>query len=178
MESVKLPFQHCVVVKSLNDALEYPNDEPSQIYTRYNLPMLEDNIREGVVIKPYTCDKFINNSRVVLKNKNERFAEVSRTKKKQEPSVRNLPENLQTIVNEMTSYINENRLNNIISHLGEVSPKDMGMIIGLLNKDVIEDFNKDTGVLNTLEKADVKVVTRAINGVVSKFIKDNLLPRL
>lgn len=177
MEHASLPYQRSIVVNSLDEALQYPNDEPSLIYQRYNLPQLEDNIREGVVLKPYRSDVFVNSQRIVLKNKNERFAEVSRHPKKQVEVV-DLPDNLKAILSQIDTYINENRLNNVISHIGEVTLKDVGKVIGLFNKDILDNFQKDTGVFNTLEKSECKVISKQVNAKASKFVRDNLLPKL
>ena len=178
MEYAKLPYQRSIVVNSLQEALDYPNDEPSLIYQRFHLPQLEDNIREGVVIKPYRTDVFIHNGqRVILKNKNERFAEVSRHPKK-EVKPTDLPDKLQAILNELEAYITENRLNNVLSHIGEVTINDVGKVIGLMNKDVMDNYQADTGNFNTLEKSENKAISKRVNQLVSKFVRDTLLPKL
>ena len=43
----------------------------------------------------------------------------------------------------MLSLVNENRVNAVISKIGEITNKDFGKILGLLNKDVFDEFNKD-----------------------------------
>ena len=178
MEKVRLPFQKSIVVNSLEEALKYPNDELSEVYKRYNLPALEDNIREGVVIKPYLEDLWLGQSRVILKNKNERFAEKTHEKKVNLDVTLNYSEQLKKALVEVEPYCTENRMRNVISHIGEVTLQDIGKVIGMTNKDVLDDFNKETGLLNTIEKAEQKIVSKHVNFLISKIVKSTLLREL
>ena len=178
MEKVKLPFQKSVVVNSLEEALNYPNNELSQVYKRYDLPALEDNIREGVVIKPYLEDLWLGQSRVILKNKNERFAEKSHEKKVNLDVTENYSEQLKKVLAEIEPYCTENRMRNVISHIGEITLQDIGKVIGMTNKDVLDDFNKETGLLNVLDKQEQKIVSKHVNHLMSKIVKNTLLREL
>ena len=52
---------------------------------------------------------------------------------------------LTNILCELESFVTENRLNNVASHIGEVSmPRDFGKLIGLMSKDVFDDFMKQS----------------------------------
>lgn len=46
-------------------------------------------------------------------------------------------------MNEISSYIIKNRLNNIMSKTGEVSFKWKGKLLGLFSKNSLKDFLKD-----------------------------------
>lgn len=70
-------------------------------------------------------------------------------------------------------YVMENRLNNTVSKVGEVVfPKDTGKLIGLLSKDILEDFLKEhSGIYALLEKSEQKILNRHINKQATDLIK-------
>ena len=160
---------------TIEECLSYPNAFQSHIAEWLGLPPLEDNICEGVVIRPVEPLYFGNGSRLLLKNKNSKFAEKKAVKKRQpalfiEPTYsKELTETL-PITEE---YVTENRLNNTISKIGEVTfPKDTGRVIGLLSKDVLDDFLKEySGIYASLEKSEQKILNRHINKQVTDLIK-------
>jgi len=159
----------------LDACLRYPNDSLSAIAGWLGLPPIEDNICEGVVIRPVEPVYLHNGARVLLKSKNERFAEKKSVKKRApklfiEPSYSELLNNLLPVAEE---YINENRLNNVVSKIGSVSvPKDTGKLIGLFSKDILDDFLKEhSGEYAALEKSEQKIVNRHINALATNLIK-------
>ncbi|MDR1882492.1 MAG: RNA ligase, Rnl2 family [Prevotella sp.] len=160
---------------SLEDCLLYPNVFQSHIAEWLGFPPIEENVCEGVVIRPVEPLFFKNGSRLLLKNKNSKFAE-KKSIKKRNPALFDKPAyskeliDIQTIVE---SFITENRLNNTIGKIGEVSfPKDTGRLIGLLAKDVLEDFLKEySGTYATLEKSEQKILNRHISKEAAELIK-------
>ena len=69
-----------IVEESLSDAIKENNKFESvisQVDLDYlNLPVIKDNICEGIIIKPYEQEyNCFDGSRVIIKNKNEKFAE-------------------------------------------------------------------------------------------------------
>jgi Rnl2 family RNA ligase len=125
------------------------------------------------VIRPVN-PKFLGcGSRVILKSKNEKFSEKSKEKK---PNLKPLSENLQKIVDDISCYVTENRLRNVLSHIGTVTKKDFGKIMGVFVKDIMDDYMKDFGdTLNTLEKIDRKSVNKLINSMAANLIRSNFL---
>lgn len=155
----------------LNDCLAYPNSFDSTIPAELGLPPLSPNIVEGVVIKPLNSAFLNGGSRVILKNKNEQWAE----NKKYHKTIRQseeLSEKVIKLQEAIATYITENRLNNVISKIGEITPADFGQLLGRLNKDVIEDFMKDYGhILEHLEKKEQKQVTKSIGKKTAELVK-------
>lgn len=148
-------------------------ETPSNIYQLYNLPMIEDNIREGVVLKPLVTARTGNGARVIIKVKGEKFSEKSREAK---PIIqKELPEHMQEALNKLSVYATENRLNNVISHMGEVTIKDFGSVIGEFLQDIYADFEKDGNTLNTLEKDERKMLNKRFNSVVAPIVKKVLM---
>jgi len=160
---------------TLNECLKYPNDAPSQISEWFGLPPIEDNICEGVVIRPVVPAYLRNGARVLLKNKNARFAEKKAIKKRapklfKEPSYSEILNDLLPVAEQ---YITENRLNNVVSKIGHISvPKDTGKLIGLFSKDILDDFLKEhSGKYAAIEKSEQKILNRHINFLATNLIK-------
>ena len=105
---------------TLAECLKYPNTFQSHIADWLGFPAFDDNICEGVVIRPVVPMYLRNGSRVLIKNKNERFAEKKSVKKRnklfEEPTP--MSEELKVLLVEVEAYVTENRLNNVLSHIG------------------------------------------------------------
>ena len=160
---------------TLDECLKYPNDFQTTIPVRLGLPEIEGNICEGVVIKPIVPVYYPNGQRIIFKNKNEKFKEKRKTKKpKQQKSSKEIPPVVLEYVDKISEYINENRLRNVLSKLGEVTEKDFGLIMKSFNEDILEDFYKDHNNFLLLEKADQKMVTSKANKMAATLIRINL----
>ena len=160
---------------TLNECLKYPNLFQSQISGWLGLPPIEGNICEGVVIRPVEPIYLRNGSRVLLKSKNAHFAEKKSVKKREpklfvEPSYSKELNNLLPVSEQ---YVTENRLNNVVSKIGQISvPKDAGKIIGLFSKDILDDFLKEhSGEYAAIEKSEQKILNRHINSLATGLIK-------
>lgn len=177
MDRFNLPRVNFKKFKSLEDALEYPNDGPSQVYTRYDLPEIENNIMEGVVIKP-SSTLWLGQTRVIIKNKNERFKEVWR-KRKPITDQKELTEKQVDALEDMLRFVTENRAVSILSHYGtSLSMKILGSFIKDMNAEVIQEFEKQNNIFNSMEKGEVKEITRRINKKVSEICKKVLMDQL
>lgn len=131
-----------------------------------------ENEAEGVVIEPVEPSFFANGKRVYLKKKTESFSE--RKAKNKAPAPVEVPENVQELFTEVSAYLTENRVKNVISKLGEVGKADFGKVLKLTVEDAIEDFEKDTerhvgkelqastGWLNKLLAKQATSVVRAV----------------
>lgn len=163
---------------SLEECLEYPNAFESRIAGWLGLPPIADNICEGVVIRPVVPQYLANGSRVLIKNKNARFAEKKgvKARNKEFNDAVTYSEGLQGLIAEIEAYVTENRLANVLSHIGPVSlPKDFGKVVGMFSKDVLEDFLKEHGEsYSALEKGEQKCLTRELNGLATALVKKGL----
>ena len=157
------------ITDSLDEALQWKNDCESVVPTLNDLPKIEANIMEGVVIKPWKNDRWFGHHRVILKNKNDKFKE--RWREKKIDIQEEVPEIVKQAMTEIVEYINENRVNNVISHLGQVSVNDIGRIIALATADALENYKKDYGTLNLMEKKEEKLVTRFLGKEMAKTVR-------
>ena len=160
---------------SLDDCLKHPNQFQSKIAEWLGLPAIEDNVCEGIVIRPVTPCYLRTGSRALIKSKNEKFAEkksVKRRNKQLEAPVEYSKE-LAELIETVASYVNENRLANVVSHIGEVHiPRDLGKLIKEMSYDVVEDFLKEHSALyNVIDKSEIKVFNKELNKKITAVIK-------
>ena len=160
---------------SLTECLEHPNAFQSHIAEWLGLPPIKDNICEGVVIRPIEPLFLRNGDRVIIKNKNERFSEKKGEKKRNKLFTEPVPfsETLKLLLVKAETFVNENRLANVISHIGEVQfPKDFGKVMGLFSRDVLEDFLKEhSGEFASLEKYEQKAFNKEVNKFCTTLVK-------
>ena len=160
---------------TLPECLMYPNAFQSKIAEWLGFPIIDDNVCEGIVIRPIEPMFLRNGSRVLIKNKNERFAEKKSVKKRNKifEDATSMSDELITLIAEADVYVTENRLTNVVSHIGEVHiPKDFGKIMGLFSKDALMDFMKEheEDYLN-LEKSEQKLLNKALNQFATDLVK-------
>jgi len=164
---------------TLDECLQHQNDFQSKISEWLGYPAIEDNICEGIVIRPIVPMYLRNGSRVMIKSKNEKFAEKKSIKKRVKLFEEPVPYSnaLVSLISEAETYVTEQRLANVISHYGEVKlPNDLGKLIGLLTKDALEDFLKEQGgSYACLEKSEQKILNKELNKLCSSLTKKSLL---
>lgn len=163
---------------TLDEALKFPNVFDSKIPAWLGLPEIEDNMCEGTIIKTLKTKYFGNGSRVILKNKNEKWTEKSKMVKKDRPAQKEVhfSESAQNLWEEIQKYATSNRLNNVVSKIGEFEPKMIGKIIGLFAQDILEDFEKDfPQVFLSIEKEEHKRINKKLNSLVINIIKEELM---
>ena len=164
---------------TLSECLAYSNAFKTTIPKDFNLPELDGNICEGVVVRPVQNVFLRTGSRVLIKNKNERWAENNNYIDKAILSNllhedEDLSEAARFLCEEVYKLITENRLANLISKIGEINPKkDFGKVLGLFNKDVLSDFTKNyKDNYDALEKHESKAVNKFLNKHAGQLITD------
>jgi Rnl2 family RNA ligase len=163
---------------TLDEALKFPNVFDSKIPAWLGLPEIENNMCEGTIVKTLKTKYFGNGSRVILKNKNEKWTEKSKMVRKDRPAQKEVhfSENAQNIWDEIQKYATVNRLNNVVSKIGEFEPKMIGKVIGLFSKDILEDFEKYfPKVFTTIEKEEQKRINKKLNSLVIDVVKEELM---
>jgi len=155
--------------------LGYPNSFESTIPNELNLPILKSNIAEGIVIiRPNKTSYFENGVRVILKSKNEKWAENKKYHKpiRKKDKVSKKVMELQAAIQ---NYVTENRLNNVVSKIGEITKKDFREVMRLFSTDVVEDFLKDYSHLTEeLEKKELKAITKSFAKRAMELVKEKI----
>lgn len=168
-----IPYIPVIFTGSFDEAIRYPNDFESGIHKLHELPGIEDNTCEGIVIRPEHEKKMGNGSRVILKSKNEKWEEkIKRKRPDKIPLGDQLSEEGKNILENLLLLVNENRINSVISKMGEVTKDDFGTIMKETYSDVIKDFTKDNKI--ELEKKELGVVNKLLNKKVVEIVKKTL----
>lgn len=145
-EEVGLPHEQVMFEGTLDECLKFPVEYTDTTGNfLWGLPIIENNISEGVVIKPDIATFFPNGQRVILKNKGTKFKErVMKNKEKQikDYSLNDLEQKYYNIYRE---FITESRLYSVFSKVGQINDKSFGLLLGMFMKDLTEDFNKEYG---------------------------------
>jgi len=165
-----------LIVGTFDEVMGYTNEGQSEVHKLYGLPTIEDNIMEGVVAKPIKTEFLRDDSRVIVKNKNDKWTEKAHAPKRirEEEEVN---EAIGPIIEEISTYVTENRLRNVLSHIGEVTSKDFGIINKEFVGDIMKDYIIENGSedLNSLEKSDKKLISKSLNRQTTTMIRSNFL---
>ena len=114
-------YAQALHVGSLDDAMAYSLDFNSTIPARLGLPQLEDNLAEGVVIKPtraFTIETPKGPIRPILKRKHPQFAEDHRYHQAQPPTQTGHVDPMVEVEWAMHTMLNINRIQAAISKEG------------------------------------------------------------
>ncbi|KAL0482291.1 RNA ligase [Acrasis kona] len=157
---------------TFEQVLEFDTEFGSTLPSFYNHPPLKNkhhhsdpviNIVEGVVIKPISNLWIKSGSRVVIKKKNKKFLEETKPVKVEKVKVNEdqmLLEKTNGVWKDIKNYINMNRLNSVVSKLGDV---DRNIISKAFEADVIEDFSKDNdSAWNSVTQEGKSLVSKKI----------------
>lgn len=173
---VGIPYISALMYGSMKDCLNHANDFQSTIAGLFGFPEIKGNICEGIVIRPCKPQFLFNHSRVMLKSKNEKFAEKSRKPKKVRVT-QQMSRQGEKVLKSILKYVVDNRYDSVVSKFGEPKPKDFGKLQGLFAKDVLEEFEKDKKYkrYTQLEKSERKVIHKTLNHEAAKVIKKKLI---
>lgn len=145
-------------------------EEMLSLSPEFTSKLCEDNA-EGIVIKPLVDNVLLGNgSRPIIKNKSEAFSE-----KKQKPAKKpqKMPEEVVDIFNDFCQYLNQNRLNNVLSKIGgDISQKDFGKIAGLLAQDAKAEFERDEYLI---DPDYWKLISKAVGKEASSVVRKDWL---
>lgn len=174
---LEVGIRHVPVIEigTFEEVCKVSNEFHTQIPEIFGLPQIKDNICEGVVLEP-TIPAFLpNGERIVLKNKNAKFTEKSHEKTSKSP--KEVPPEVARLFTDLSLYITENRLRNVLSKIGPIEDqkKAFGMIIKPFGEDILEDFQKDFPEFKIMEKKNQKLVTKGMNTQTAALIRKNFI---
>lgn len=131
------------------DMIALENDFPSKVPGVFGLeaPEGKKSQCEGFVMRPVNGEKFLGNGvRCIIKSKNAVYSEKGGNKVNAGSSGKSLQMSEVEMAKyaEVSAYLNNARLESVISKIGEVKWSDFGKVSGLLIQDAMVDFEKDT----------------------------------
>lgn len=171
-KTCKIPYLDILYSGSFKECLDWSKqhyEDKTTIPEQLDLPEIENNVREGHVLKPIEPAKLSSGESIVLKHKNDKFKEVQNSKNKNKVS-----DKVRKFIDLCLCYVTEQRLDNVLSKFGELDSKSIGKVIGLFSKDVFEDFRKDVEKYDELETKEKKHVRKSVNTECSKLIMKRL----
>ena len=175
--ALDIPYADPLFRGTFKECLEYSNEFPDPLHKYWGLPEIENNTCEGIIIKPVNALFLNNGNRVILKNKNDKFAEKAKAKVKKEKVEVELSEQAESFVGLGTQYITEGRLRNVLSH-GNIQVKDhksFGPLLGEFAGDVYADFVKENEDFFLLDKTEQSVAKKILQKECSLLIRENFL---
>jgi len=159
------------IVDTLQEALDFDIHLQSALTPE---DYKEDNIIEGVVIKPYDMVVEDRDSPFYLKKKNEKFSEKKQKGKK---STVVIDEKYEKAHQEFLRYLTDARVQSVISKEGKLEDmSQIGNYIKLVTDDMKEDFFKEGGLelvkeVNDKHKRAVFNVSKQIVPMLRKYFK-------
>ena len=166
-EEVVIKYPPVLFKGTLQECLQYPNE--FYPYNPFKLPKLDKNVCEGTVIRSVNPFYLPNGKRAILKNKNDKFMEVKKVKNKPVQ----LPDSFVEWSSVATNYITQNRLNNVLSKMDEItSMKQIGEVIKNFAEDWKEEFLETYPELKEYPAKDLKLIFKAANNNAIKLIKE------
>ncbi|MFC3757585.1 RNA ligase family protein [Chryseobacterium tructae] len=175
-----VPYVKPLLIGKFNEALNFSTRINSPIPTQqFGLPELEQNLIEGVVIKPYNLrDHELVSNRPIIKLKNPEFDEQEKFHKAEKwsfvPDVSSKSESLSFIIDELRMYVSHNRLESVISKVGALdinNPLRISEIKSEFLQDIITDFNENNGgLLKELSPEDQKWSIERLNSEIQRII--------
>lgn len=170
----KVPFVEPLYIGPVIEAIRISQESSANqtaIPSMYAMPPIHDNIREGNVIKPDKPAFLKNGSKLVFKDKNQRFCETTHTFKY--PLV---TENTAGPLQDCLKYITNQRLCNVISKHGPFIAElpNRKQFVALFKEDIIADLKKDYADAGTpLENKDLGLVFQLVHSEANKLISDS-----
>jgi len=166
-----IPYAYYLHRGAFEECIQYSNEFSDPLHKLWGLPEVADNICEGVIVKPVKPLFFSDGSRVILKNKNERFSEKTRTPKPL--PICDVPDEYLELTSDLCSLVTENRLRNILSHGIEVKDhKGFGPLLGALVVDVLSEFEVN---LDKFEAPIQKVIKKQLQSESSNLIRKHFI---
>lgn len=163
---IQLPNMLDVVV---NDYNELAANEGIPVANKqvWKAVVAEDNIAEGYVLKPCYPKFFPNGARVAIKCKNSKFSEKAKSDKPIKAKAV-LTDVDKVALSTLAAYATLNRVNNVISKIGQVGPKDFGKVMGLTVQDILEEAAREEIFITDTDQPDVvkKELVTYVQGVI------------
>ncbi|AZB32790.1 RNA ligase family protein [Chryseobacterium bernardetii] len=179
-EQFGIPYIKPLLIGKFNEALNFNIRINSPVpIQQFGLPALEQNLIEGVVIKPYNLKNTeLLSNRPIIKLKNPEFDEEEKFHKAEKwsfiPDISSKTESLSFIIDELRTYVSKNRLESVISKIGALdinNPLRVSEIKSEFSQDILTDFNENNGnLLEELSQEDKEWITERLNSEIQRII--------
>jgi hypothetical protein len=133
-----IPVLRVIFAGSMQECFKWShnhNTDVSEIHQLHGLPAVEDNVREGNVIKPIIPMFKKNGTRVIYKDKNTKWCETAKSMKKD--GIKKAYTEYAELLSEAVAYITQARLDAVCSKLIP------GTALHLTLKELVMDAEKE-----------------------------------
>ncbi len=165
-----IPHVPVLFTGTLDQCLNFNNNFTTTIPKLYDLQDVENNICEGVVIKPNKPLFLKSGDRVIIKNKNEKFKEINHVRKsKIVPTV--FSNDILSVISLIHSGLTDNRMDNIVSIHGdelEFSEAMKLLLIDAINDTCEVEYSK-------LDKDEKHVVNKYLNKDLASIVRRKIV---
>jgi len=165
-------IEYCTTIMqgTLQECLGHSNSFDSLIDSELTMKdVREDNVCEGIVIRPVTSYYTDRGEFIAIKNKNEKWLEKSMLPKSGK-QLAALPSAFLEVYNKMDGYITANTVSSAISKIGR-ELKFIPELMKELNSDIIESVMNDN---KEFKLKDCKLVFKRFNSRLIRMIKDEI----
>jgi hypothetical protein len=144
-----------------------------------HLPDLENNLIEGVVIKPLSHSALKElEFRPIIKVKNSEFDEEKKFHEAEKwsfvPKISSNSEEIFFIIEEMANYLNKNRVDSAVSKIGKIdfgNEKKLQEIQNEILSDIWTDFNENTNkLLEDLAENQQNWVKKRLKALIKEYM--------
>lgn len=172
-------YAKALLTGKMNEVLGFDTRINSAIPKILGLPAIENNLIEGIVIKPLRHLSVLGKKeRPIIKLKNKEFEENIHYHQAEKwsylPHISSKSEELNFLWVDIQPYINENRLNSVLSKIGAVNrqnEKRMKAIYEEFLRDVWTDFNENNQqILTDLSEEQQAWLQERISQAIITFI--------
>lgn len=152
-------------VFSFQEALDFNAEQLTTLHNK------EDNLWEGIVIKPWSrIYRSPDGSMFYLKKKSEKFSEKQKAK-----APRAVDDEVTRVNLVFAEYFNDNRIQSCFSKMGEIqSPNQIGDYLKIIMEDAKLDFLKDHEELFQTLSKDQQKKALSMGSVVADLLKPYL----
>ena len=167
LQDTKLKTVPILATGSLSFCLNYDHEYNTTLPASYGLDAQEVNVCEGNVIMPSHGEEYMQGEDFFLgfKHKNEKWSEKCAAPKEEFA----ITDELESLRDSLLRYATDNRFQNVLSKEGEFNNKHIGKYIGLMLKDIYEEYLNE-GFLLPESKLDKKYLTVQVTTAVRNII--------
>ena len=174
----KSGYHYARVLKrgTLQECLDYPNDFLTTIPHYYGLPDIEGNIAEGTVIEPVEYCTFLTGSRIIFKNKNEKFKEGKERKPQVKEDIKLSDKALEKL-NWLLGCVNKNRRNAVVSKFDFIDEKKFGPLMGSYIVDIIDEYRSEfeEEIEQDIDEKEAKKIKKELSKAVQLNIREDFI---
>lgn len=135
-------------------------------------PQEEGNVSEGFVVKQLFKEQLLpHGARAIIKVKSDKFKEKKGKETKAPAAPVVLTEEQEKMYAELSLYVSEARLRNVLSKVGTVNQKQFGMLQGLLIQDAKVEYERDERDEVPIHKDDWKVMKKPFGNLCVNLVR-------